>query len=197
MGLIALDEKEIREMCLNLLETGWPAYLTTVDETGFPQTRAMFNLRNKEQFPKLTPIFNEHRDDFLIMFTTNTSSTKIEEIKLRPKTSVYYCNSDDWQGVMFGGEIEVPTMDGSSHIKVPAGTPSGRVFHLRGKGVPKLGGYGRGDQYVNIFIDVPKKMTPRQKELLCEFAEISGDEISKGFMDKIKDMFHNHHKEAK
>jgi len=97
----------------------------------------------------------------------------------------------------FGGDIEVPTMDGSSHIKVPAGTPSGRVFHLRGKGVPRLGGYGRGDQYVNVFIDVPKKMTSRQKELLREFAEISGDEISKGFMDKIKDMFHNHYKEAK
>jgi molecular chaperone DnaJ len=96
----------------------------------------------------------------------------------------------------FGGEIEVPTMDGSSHIKIPSGTPSGKVFHLRGKGVPKLGGYGRGDQYVNVFIDVPKKMTPRQKELLREFAEISGDDISKGFMDKIKDMFHTHHKEA-
>ncbi len=98
-----------------------------------------------------------------------------------------------------GGEIEVPTIDGNESIKIPAGTPSGRVFHLRGKGVPKLGGYGKGDQYVSVFIDVPKKLTPRQKELLHEFAEISGDEISKGFMDKIKDMFHNHteHKEAK
>ena len=98
-----------------------------------------------------------------------------------------------------GGEIEVPTIDGSESIKIPAGTPSGRVFHLRGKGVPKLAGYGKGDQYVSVFIDVPKKLTPRQKELLHEFAEISGDDISKGFMDKIKDMFHNHpeHKEAK
>jgi pyridoxamine 5'-phosphate oxidase len=107
MGLVVLDEKAIREMCLYLLETGWPAYLTTVDEIGFPQTRAMFNLRNKERFPKLIPIFEEHRDIFMIIFTTNTSSTKIEDIRLRPKTSVYYCNPDDWQGVMFGGEIEV------------------------------------------------------------------------------------------
>jgi molecular chaperone DnaJ len=87
-----------------------------------------------------------------------------------------------------GGEIEVPTMDGSEHLKIPGGTPSGRVFHLRGKGVPKLGGYGRGDQFVNVFIDVPKKLTARQKELMREFAEISGDDVSKGFMDKIKDM---------
>ena len=90
-----------------------------------------------------------------------------------------------------GSEIEVPTIDGKETIKIPAGTPSGRVFHLRGKGVPKLGGYGKGDQFVSVFVDVPKKLTPRQKELLKEFAEISGDDVSKGFMDKIKDMFHN------
>lgn len=96
-----------------------------------------------------------------------------------------------------GGEIEVPTIDENETIRIPAGTPSGRVFHLRGKGVPKLGGYGKGDQFVTVFIDVPRKLTSRQKELLAEFAEISGDDISKGFMDKIKEMFHNHHKEAK
>ena len=96
-----------------------------------------------------------------------------------------------------GAELEIPTIDGTASIRIPAGTPSGRVFHLRGKGVPKLGGYGKGDQYVTIFIDVPKKLSTRQKELLKEFAEISGDDVSKGFMDKIKDMFHNQHKEAK
>ena len=96
-----------------------------------------------------------------------------------------------------GSEIEVPTIDGKAEIRIPAGTPSGRVFHLRGKGIPKLGGYGKGDQYVNIFIDVPKKLSARQKELLKEFAEISGDDVSKGFMEKIKDLFHDQHKEAK
>jgi len=88
-----------------------------------------------------------------------------------------------------GAEIEVPTIDGKSFIKIPPGTPSGRVFHLKGKGVPKLGGYGRGDQYVTVFIDVPKKLTPRQKELLREFAQISGEDVSKKFLDKVKDIF--------
>jgi molecular chaperone DnaJ len=96
-----------------------------------------------------------------------------------------------------GAEIEIPTIDGTESIRIPHGTPSGRVFHLRGKGVPKLGGYGKGDQYVTIFIDVPKKLNTRQKELLKEFAEISGDDVSKGFVDKIKEMFHNQQKEAK
>jgi molecular chaperone DnaJ len=93
-----------------------------------------------------------------------------------------------------GGDIEVPTIDGNAPIKIPAGTPSGRVFHLRGKGVPRLGGYGRGDQFVTVFIDVPKKLNARQKELLREFAEIGGNDIHKGFMDKIKDIFHHEEK---
>lgn len=96
-----------------------------------------------------------------------------------------------------GSEIEVPTIDGTESIKIPAGTSSGKVFHLRGKGVPKLGRYGRGDQFISVYVDVPKKLTARQKELLQEFADISGDEVSKGFMDKLKDMFLNQQKEAK
>jgi general stress protein 26 len=102
-----VDEKEIRALCLDLLENGWPAYVTTVDAKGYPQTRAMFNLRNRERFPKLIPFFDKHREDFTVMFTTNTSSTKITELKARPPISVYYCNPDKWRGVMFGGDIEV------------------------------------------------------------------------------------------
>lgn len=96
-----------------------------------------------------------------------------------------------------GGEINVPTIEGHASIKIPAGTPSGRVFHLKGKGIPRLGGYGKGDQFVTVSIDVPRKLTTRQKELLREFADLSGDDVSKGFMDKIKDIFHNHQREAK
>lgn len=88
-----------------------------------------------------------------------------------------------------GGEIEVPTIDGQETIRIPSGTPSGKVFHLRGKGVPRLQGYGKGDQYISVFVDVPRKLSARQKELLREFADISGDDISKGFMDKIKELF--------
>jgi len=95
-----------------------------------------------------------------------------------------------------GAEIEVPTIDGKTSIKIPAGTPSGRVFHLKGRGVPRLGGHGKGDQFVTVFIDVPKKLTPRQKELLEEFARISREDTSKGFMDKVKDFF-NQKEQAK
>ena len=102
-----LDEHEIRELCHNLLDTGWPAYVTTVDERGFPQTRAMFNLRNRQRYPKLVSLFSKHRDDFMMLFSTNTSSTKVGEISARPAASVYYCKPEVTQGVMFGGEFEV------------------------------------------------------------------------------------------
>jgi general stress protein 26 len=102
-----MGNKEIREMCLNLLETGWPAYVTTVDEKGFPQTRAMFNLRNKERYPKLVSLFAKHRDDYMMLFSTNTSSCKVAEIQTRPAASIYYCKPEVTQGVMFGGEFEI------------------------------------------------------------------------------------------
>lgn len=88
-----------------------------------------------------------------------------------------------------GAEIEVPTLDGTSNLKIPPSTPSGRVFYLKGKGIQKLGGHSRGDQILRVYIDVPKKLTLRQKELLEEFARINGDEVAKSFKEKLKDLF--------
>ena len=94
---------------------------------------------------------------------------------------------------VFGGEVEVPTLNGSAKLKIPAGTPSGKSFHLKGKGMPSIGSSHRGDQIVSVYIDVPKKLTPRQKELLEEFAEISEqktqEETPKGLKNKLKDLF--------
>lgn len=91
-----------------------------------------------------------------------------------------------------GAEIEVPTLDGKVKYTVPEGTQTAAVFRLRGKGIPFLRGNGRGDQYVKVNIEVPKKLNDKQKALLREFAELSGDEIHeqrKGFFDKMKDAF--------
>lgn len=88
-----------------------------------------------------------------------------------------------------GAELEVPTLDGTAKLKIPAGTPSGKTFYLKGKGVTRVGGQHRGDQLVKVYIDVPRKLTERQKELLEEFAAINGDEIAKGFRERLKDLF--------
>jgi molecular chaperone DnaJ len=90
-----------------------------------------------------------------------------------------------------GTEIEVPTLDGSAKVKVPAGTQSGQMFRLRGRGVPDLGGYAKGDELVRIVVETPKKLTARQRELLEEFARIAGEDVhpmSKSFLDKVKSM---------
>ena len=101
-----MSDKELKQLSLQLIEEAWPAYLTTIDKEGFPQTRAMWNLRNKEKFPKLISFFQERGDSFII-FSTNTSSTKVEDVKSNSKASVYYCKQENWQGVMFGGTVEI------------------------------------------------------------------------------------------
>lgn len=91
-----------------------------------------------------------------------------------------------------GTEIDVPTPFGKVKMKVPPGTQSGRVFRLKGKGVPDVRGYGRGDTLVRVEIETPKKLSARQRALLEEFASISGEEmhpLSKGFLDKVKELF--------
>ncbi len=91
-----------------------------------------------------------------------------------------------------GAEIDVPTPHGKVKMKIPAATQSGSVFRLKGKGVPDVRGYGHGDALVRVIIETPKRLSPRQRELLEEFARLSGEEvhpISKGFFDKVKEMF--------
>jgi len=72
-----------------------------------------------------------------------------------------------------GGTVEVPTLEGPTELKIPGGTQPGQVFNLKGKGVPRLQGSGRGDQYVRINVEVPSKITKRQKQLLEEFTSES------------------------
>ncbi|KZX10249.1 molecular chaperone DnaJ [Methanobrevibacter filiformis] len=89
-----------------------------------------------------------------------------------------------------GDKIDVPTIDGEVELKIPEGTQSDSVFRLRGQGMPYLHGSGKGNLYVTVQVVVPQKLNVQQKELLEEFASISGEEINKyekGFFDKVKD----------
>ena len=74
-----------------------------------------------------------------------------------------------------GAEIDVPTLDGPVKLTIPEGTQPGTRFRLRGKGVPFLRGSGRGDQFVTVFVRVPKNLTSAQKELLRQYAASMGD----------------------
>ena len=92
-----------------------------------------------------------------------------------------------------GADLEVPTLEGKIKLKLPAGTQSGKVFRLKGKGFVDLHGYGRGDQLVRIVVETPHRLSARQRELLEEFAKTSGEDVNhpmaKGFVDKLKEMF--------
>jgi len=89
-----------------------------------------------------------------------------------------------------GVEMEVPTLDETASLRIPEGTQHGTTFRLRGHGMPHLQRSGKGDLRVTAKVVVPKKLNQKQKELLAELAEISGEEVGlehKGFFNKVKD----------
>ncbi|MBI4529754.1 MAG: molecular chaperone DnaJ [Deltaproteobacteria bacterium] len=91
-----------------------------------------------------------------------------------------------------GTEIDVPTLEGKVKMKIPAGTQSGKILRLKGKGIRDVHGYQQGDQLVRIVVETPTHLTAGQKQLLKEFAALGEEEahpISKGFLDKVKQIF--------
>ena len=94
-----------------------------------------------------------------------------------------------------GGEIEIPTLDGSARIKIPAETQSGKIFRLRGKGIKGVRSTTYGDLHCHVMIETPVSLTERQKELLREFETINETDSArhspraKSWMDKVKDFF--------
>ena len=94
---------------------------------------------------------------------------------------------------VLGATIRVPTLNHSEVVKIPPGTESGTVFRLRGKGLPKLNGGGHGDLYVEVRVEVPKKLTKLQKRLIEELSETLPTENrpaeKSSFLDRVKDIF--------
>jgi molecular chaperone DnaJ len=91
-----------------------------------------------------------------------------------------------------GAKIEVPTLDGPHELKVPAGTQSAEVFKLRGRGMPSPRGRDVGDILVQVNIEVPKELSPRQEELLRDLAEQEHVDVSphrKSFFEKLREYF--------
>ena len=91
-----------------------------------------------------------------------------------------------------GADVTVPTLDGKVSYHIHEGTQPGDVFKLKGRGIQSLHGRGRGDQYVQVTVEVPKNLSKKQKEILAEFDE-NADEKNyqkrKNFFSKLKDLF--------
>lgn len=91
-----------------------------------------------------------------------------------------------------GAEIDVPTLEGRETLKIPAGTQSGKVFRLKGKGISSVRTGRRGDEQVVIKVETPTRLTKRQRELLQEFSSISGEDstpLKSNFFSKVKEIF--------
>lgn len=93
---------------------------------------------------------------------------------------------------VLGGEIDVPTIDGLTKLKIPQGTESGKVFRLKGKGVRLLGSNQRGDEHVRVLIQVPKKINEEHRDLLEQIRKVEQENPqgeTRSFLDKVKELF--------
>lgn len=92
-----------------------------------------------------------------------------------------------------GGEMSVPTLDGKAQLKIPAGTPSGKIFQIKGEGLPVLNRPSlRGDLYIKMEVEVPQHLSAQEKKILQEWAKTRGEKIQikkRGFFDHLKEAF--------
>lgn len=111
------------------------------------------------------PIFDRHEDDLFCQTTVSLGQA------------------------VFGGEIEIPTINNKAKLKIPAGTQSHTVFRLKRQGMPNLHTSKRGDQLVKIIVKIPENLSEKQKKILKEFIDVSGEKVktTKGFFEKMKE----------
>lgn len=112
----------------------------------------------------------------------------------RQDANLYYNAFITYADAALGASVEIPTLNGKVKIKIDPGTPSGRVVRLRGKGLPVMNGYGRGDLLVSLNVWVPKELTREEKKMLEDMQkhpnfQPNPTKQERGFFDKMKEMF--------
>lgn len=104
-----------------------------------------------------------------------------------------YCEVPiSFSSAALGGEVDVPTLEGKAHLKVPAGTQSGQIFKLRGKGIINVNGRERGDLLARLIVEVPTRLNAEQRQKLEEFAGLCDEEntpMRKSFFERAKEFF--------
>jgi molecular chaperone DnaJ len=121
------------------------------------------------------------------------------EVQVKPHKFFHRKQDDIWLNLnvnvaqaTLGADVEVPTIDGKTHLNIPPGTQPGKVFTIRGKGVPHLRANGRGDQQVLLNVEIPGKLSADQRKLFEQLAETLGSEVKpeeKSFLDRLKEIF--------
>jgi len=132
-----MDIKSAEKLGRDLIGISEVAYVTTLDHEGFPQSRAMFNLRNHKLFPDLADCFS---DGLGLYFTTNTSSSKVSHLQDNNQASVYFCQPGDWRGFNLSG---IMTASDDPELKKSLWQESWTMYYP--------GGYNDPDYSVLIF----------------------------------------------
>lgn len=104
---------------------------------------------------------------------------KAHESFLRDNENLIYETNIDYPIAVLGGDISVPTLDKKAKLKIPTGTQNNTVFKLKGKGFPRINGFGTGDLLVRVIVNVPKKLNSKQRKLIEELSIEFGNNISK------------------
>jgi molecular chaperone DnaJ len=117
---------------------------------------------------------------------------KEHELFQRRDANLYCAIPISFAQAALGSEVSVTTLESQEVLRIPEGTQTGTVFRLKGKGMPVLGGRGRGDQYVAVNVVTPTSLSKEQRRALEEFARQSSEdglEGDRGIIDKVKDIF--------
>ena len=93
------------------------------------------------------------------------------DLFVREGNDVHYELAVNFAQAALGTEVEVPTLDGPSKLKIPAGSQTDTVFKIKHKGIPHLHGRGRGDQFVRMRVETPGSLSKKQRQLLQDLAE--------------------------
>jgi len=113
---------------------------------------------------------------------------------VREGNNVIYELHLNFADAALGTELEVPTISGKAKIKIPAGTQGGKIFRLKGKGLPALNGYGKGDQLIHVNIWTPKHLSAEERKIIERLKESPNfkpnpGKSEKSFFEKVKDYF--------
>lgn len=119
---------------------------------------------------------------------------KEDDLLKRKDTNVHYNLYISFMDAALGSEAEVPTIGGRVKVKIPAGTQSGKVLRLRGKGIRDINGYGKGDQLVHVHVWTPQQLTKEEHELLTSLKEASNftpnpTKKEQSFFDRVRSLF--------
>ena len=138
-----MNPTEKQKECIEMMERSSFVYLTTIDSKGFPSTRAMLNLRNKDQYPHLLTMYNKEKNPLTVYMTTNTSSEKIKEIAENGKACLYFCEAGSFHGILLQGIVEHVT---DKEFRKKAWQKGWEVY------------YPKGDEDYSVLRFVPNKL---------------------------------------